>query len=278
MHLDDSINWDIPIIIQLTWQKMNFLLKIKFWLEFEFENINWRRLKWKTVDVLYNPAAKWWIRGLIQFRGKNLIHPSKRCGWGFIWFATVHDLCETGNTFRNTTPAFQIPAGQRNDVDKSDFLCFPVPPRRRLRQPTLMTNWSLKMINNMKSFLLSINFFISSLVLLFLLLLLCSLCWISSLLFLCWQALCSQNALHGESDWRQSVRFQTSTEEDLPEKKAHQTLLNTELDSWAILYLICAELEHDMCQCSGSDSSQLLQEHLKLFSCGNKKHWLPVPV
>lgn len=53
-------------------------------------------------------------------------------------------------------------------------------------------------------------------------------------LFFFGQALRSQNALHRESDWRQSVRLQASTEEDLPEEKAHQEVLN----SWA--FLICS--------------------------------------
>lgn len=60
-----------------------------------------------------------------------------------------------------------------------------------------------------------------------------SLCWICSQLFLCWQAIRSQNAVHWEPDWRQSLWLQTSSEEDLPKKKAHQTVLNTELD-WLV--------------------------------------------
>lgn len=92
------------------------------------------------------------------------------------------------------------------------------------------------MINNMKSFFWTFIFSSPLSYCFFFFILHCcsfsfsplcalSLCWTSPVL--CWQALRSQNALHRESDWWQSLWLQTSTEEDLPETKAHQTLLNT---------------------------------------------------
>lgn len=164
---------------------------------------------------------------------------------------------------QNDTPAFHIRAGRSNR------------PCHSLRQPTLMTKWPLRTINNMNSF--SSAFIFSSRRSCCSELCFCShsspLCWICFLLLLCWQALCSQNAFHRESDWRKSVRLQTSAEEDLPEEEAHQTVLNTELSCWASLDLICPNVTHDMWSCSGPDPGAP-PGTFQTVQWRNKKRWL----
>lgn len=104
------------------------------------------------------------------------------------------------------------------------------PTRFPLASPSPQTARDDQMINNMKSVHLH-----SLAVFCFIFLFVLKVCSPPILfLFVCFgQALRSQNGLHRESDWRQSVRLQASTEEDLPEEKAHQAALN----SWAFFNL-----------------------------------------
>lgn len=114
----------------------------------------------------------------------------------------------------------------------TNIICFPALPRPLPQTARAHDKRWPKMINNMKSssstWIFSSHFsslnLLNHLLLFFFLSLRSLLCSV-----LCWQALSSQNALHGEPHWRQPVRLQTSTEEDLPETKAHQTVHMKEL-------------------------------------------------